>query len=85
MQGPRTERDSPTKEPGGLVSPRGDKWTLKESEIFVLMCFFFFGGEVLLFKEKSFQLSMLELPNHLKLRYFSWGRLYTNVHPFNTL
>lgn len=64
MQGPRTERDSPTKEPGGLVSLRGDKWTLKESEIFVLMCFFF-GGGVLLFKEKSFQLSMLELLNHL--------------------
>lgn len=38
------ERDSPTKEPGGLVSPKGDEWTLKESEIFVLMCFLGGGG-----------------------------------------
>lgn len=39
MQGPGTEKASPTKEPGDLVSLRGDKWTSKDSENFVLMLF----------------------------------------------
>lgn len=65
--GPITERVSPTRQPGDLVSlnPEGRLTDTEGGYNTDFECDFFLGGGWLLCKEKRFELSMSELPKHL--------------------